>query len=225
MTALADTNVAGTPVAAAAPSYKVDVKIPLAKDAVPFDVAAVIPTFHSFIQEQRLPELLVDVADYSHVPDGPGVFLIAHEGLFSIEQSGGLGLRYSQRRTWNEREKAGVGSSVNDADWTGSLRSALTAVMRARQELEASSLLAESLGGPPEFVGSELEIAVNDRLVGPDEAFDAVAGSVRRLFAGLGVVAVCERVEDTGRLDDRLRVTVSFDEELSATELLTRLEP
>ena len=30
--------------------------------------------------------LLIDVADYSHIPDGPGVMLIAHEGHFSLDQ-------------------------------------------------------------------------------------------------------------------------------------------
>ena len=30
--------------------------------------------------------LLIDVADYSHIPDGPGVLLIAHEGHFSLDQ-------------------------------------------------------------------------------------------------------------------------------------------
>ena len=29
---------------------------------------------------------LIDVADYSHVPDGPGVMLVAHEGFFSLDQ-------------------------------------------------------------------------------------------------------------------------------------------
>ena len=46
-----------------------------------------IPVFHTWIQEKVVEDhLLIDVADYSHIPDGPGVMLIAHEGHFSLDQ-------------------------------------------------------------------------------------------------------------------------------------------
>ena len=46
-----------------------------------------IPVFHTWIQEKVVADhLLIDVADYSHIPDGPGVMLIAHEGHFSLDQ-------------------------------------------------------------------------------------------------------------------------------------------
>ena len=46
-----------------------------------------IPVFHNWIQDQLVKDhLLIDVADYSHIPDGPGVMLIAHEGHFSLDQ-------------------------------------------------------------------------------------------------------------------------------------------
>ena len=46
-----------------------------------------IPVFHSWIQNNAVEDhLLIDVADYSHIPDGPGVMLIAHEGHFSLDQ-------------------------------------------------------------------------------------------------------------------------------------------
>src|SRR4051812_11582752 len=39
----------------------------------------VVPVFHSWIQQQALAgQLLIDVADYLHVPQGPGVVLVAH---------------------------------------------------------------------------------------------------------------------------------------------------
>jgi len=43
------------------------------------DLGAVIPIFHQWIQDQIFDELLLDVANYSHVPEGPGVVLIGHE--------------------------------------------------------------------------------------------------------------------------------------------------
>ena len=46
-----------------------------------------ISIFHGWIQEKAIPDhLLIDVADYSHVADGPGIMLIAHEGCFSLDQ-------------------------------------------------------------------------------------------------------------------------------------------
>ena len=46
-----------------------------------------VPVFHNWIQNKAIDEhLLIDVTDYSHLPDGPGVMLIAHEGNFSLDQ-------------------------------------------------------------------------------------------------------------------------------------------
>ena len=46
-----------------------------------------IPVFHNWIQEKVVSNhLLIDVADYSHIPDGPGVMLISHEGHYSLDQ-------------------------------------------------------------------------------------------------------------------------------------------
>jgi hypothetical protein len=37
------------------------------------------PLFHEWIRTDRLPdETFIDVADYSHLKDGPGVVLVAH---------------------------------------------------------------------------------------------------------------------------------------------------
>ena len=61
---------------------------------------AVIPIFHEWIQQHRLDdELLIDVADYSHVHHGPGVLLMSHEAQYGLDQADGkLGLLYSRRR-------------------------------------------------------------------------------------------------------------------------------
>ena len=58
-----------------------------------------IPLFHGWIQDKSIfDHLLIDVADYSHVIDGPGVMLIAHEGHFSLDQEGMLpGMMYMRK--------------------------------------------------------------------------------------------------------------------------------
>ena len=51
-----------------------------------YNIKNFIPVFHSWIQDNLIAEhLLIDVADYSHMEDGPGVMLIAHEGNFSLD--------------------------------------------------------------------------------------------------------------------------------------------
>jgi len=40
------------------------------------------------------------VADYAHVPEGPGIMLVTHAITFSLDRSGGrFGLRAQQRRS------------------------------------------------------------------------------------------------------------------------------
>ena len=41
---------------------------------------ACVPIFHRWIQTGAVDGLLIDVADYTHLTDGPRVLLVAHEG-------------------------------------------------------------------------------------------------------------------------------------------------
>ena len=54
--------------------------------------------FHSWIQEQVGEGLLLDVADYRHVHEGPGVILIGYEGNYSVDNTDNrLGVRYNRK--------------------------------------------------------------------------------------------------------------------------------
>ena len=55
----------------------VNVKIFAEDPAIELDGA--IPVFHRWIQRNVCEELLIDVADYRHVPAGPGVLLVGHD--------------------------------------------------------------------------------------------------------------------------------------------------
>src|SRR5262245_37407014 len=58
-----------------------------------------IPVFHHWIQEHRVDELMIDVADYTHVHHGPGVMLICHEAHYGLDQGDGRpGLLFSKKR-------------------------------------------------------------------------------------------------------------------------------
>jgi hypothetical protein len=73
------------------------------ENEVAVDLAAVIPMFHRWIRHRAVPGLLVDVADYKHVPDGPGILLVGHEGDYAVDvRNGRPGIQYTHKRTWLE---------------------------------------------------------------------------------------------------------------------------
>jgi len=146
----------------------VNIKI-FAKTDAGVNVADAIPVFHRWIQNRALPEMLIDVADYSHVPEGPGVLLIAHEANYSLDQARDqLGLLYNR--------KAKDGSGI-------SLRQAYDAAVKACERLETEP----EFGGKLAFDRNHLELVLNDRLVYPntDEAWGEVKTELTRFFDGV----------------------------------------
>jgi hypothetical protein len=118
-----------------------------------------VPVFHSWIENQNGEELLIDVADYAHVPAGPGVVLIGHEGNYSVDNAGNrLGVRY------NRKALLDGGNQVN---LTQAMRAALTACRRLEAE--------PRIDGKIKFNGQDIEIFVNDRLVAPNTADTQIA--------------------------------------------------
>ncbi|MCH8054046.1 MAG: hypothetical protein IH895_08305 [Planctomycetes bacterium] len=129
----------------------VNVKIYVDGDLA-IDPAEFIDVFHEWIREHTLDELLIDVADYRHVPAGPGVMLIGHEADYSMDNAGDRwGLRYNR--------KAAVDGSNDDR-----LRQALRCAARACQ------LLEEHFNGPEplRFSRREFELFINDRALAPN---------------------------------------------------------
>ena len=121
------------------------------------DLAPAIPVFHRWIQEQALPGLLVDVADYRHVPEGPGVVLVAHEAIYGLDQGGGrLGLLYNRR-------------TRIDAPPAAALQQAFRAALEACRKLEGEPEFAGTLS----FAGSACEVVINDRALAPNDAATA----------------------------------------------------
>ncbi|RMF23677.1 MAG: hypothetical protein D6760_04905, partial [Deltaproteobacteria bacterium] len=105
-----------------------------------------IPVFHRWIQTRAIEGLLIDVADYSHIPEGPGIVLVAHEGNLAVDEARGRrGLLYYTKRP-----------SSQSLD---RLLSETTAhLARAAAVLAAD----EELAGRLTFSGSELEVFSND---------------------------------------------------------------
>ena len=71
-----------------------------ASDPASIRLEDLIPVFHSWIQRQAIPgHILIDVHDYSHIQNGPGILLVAHEGNFSLDMAGGRPGLFYYRKT------------------------------------------------------------------------------------------------------------------------------
>ncbi len=128
------------------------------------DYAAV---FNTWIQNQRLEELLIDVADYLHVHHGPGIMLIGHEADYSLDnRAGRLGLLYNR--------KAQLDGTTQEK-----LAQAVRAVLTVAQILEKENGLT--------FNTREVQVIVNDRLLVPNtaETFEALEPDLRAFFSRL----------------------------------------
>ncbi|HZZ41559.1 MAG TPA: hypothetical protein VFE58_01355 [Tepidisphaeraceae bacterium] len=86
---------------------RIGIKLFLANPKV--HVESVVQVFHAWIQQQALAgNLLIDVADYLHVPTGPGVVLIGHEANYAIDGGlPGVGLLYQRKRPMEEGDLKG----------------------------------------------------------------------------------------------------------------------
>lgn len=155
-------------------AHKLQLKIFVTADSArAVEVELFIPVFHRWIKEHVLGEPLIDVANYAHVPEGPGVVLIGHGSDYFMDQGGGrLGLLHNRKRVAPAPDER-----LNDL---------------ARRTLHAADLLEREaeLGGKLRFATSELLFRINDRLAAPstEETFASVRPELERLaerlFAG-----------------------------------------
>ena len=132
--------------------------------------AAVIPIFHRWIRERAGAELLIDVADYTHLVDGPHVLLVAHEANYAIDGGGGrIGLSYTRKQPAGGPLADRLGAAA---------RALLAAGRRLEQDPEAMP------DGRFAFRGDEIAVVANDRLLAPDTA--QAAAALRRPVAAFG---------------------------------------
>src|SRR5438105_13367664 len=109
------------------------VHIKIFADRADIQIGDAITVFHQWIQDRVVPELLIDVADYKHVPDGPGVILIGHEANYSLDETDGrLGLLYNRKAAVEGKAEA-------------VLRQAFDAALSAARHLEAAAPFAGKL--------------------------------------------------------------------------------
>ena len=176
--------------------------------AASLDLHPFIGIFHRFIQQGTVPGLLIDVADYAHVPDGPGVMLIGHDVDYGIDQSGGrAGLLTTRKR-------------CADLPLPEVLRDTLQRALQTVTALEAED--ATDL----RFGTASVTLQFIDRLATPntDEAFESVRGEIAavadRLYGPGNARIEREHADDSRRV---LTVRVEADEAADASALVERL--
>ncbi|MDB4980878.1 MAG: hypothetical protein JWM82_1630, partial [Myxococcales bacterium] len=68
-------------------AHKLQLKLYLTPESArAVQAEAFVPVFHRFIKDKVLPELVIDVANYDHVPKGPGVVLIGHGSDYFLDE-------------------------------------------------------------------------------------------------------------------------------------------
>jgi hypothetical protein len=173
------------------------------------DLEPVIPVFHRWIQDQACEELLLDVADYRHVPAGPGVVLIGHEANYSVDNADNrLGVRYNRK-------------ALLDGNLEDRLEQAVRAAIGACQRLEDDP----HLNGKIRFNRHEMEMFINDRLLAANstrtrEALEPeIRALCQRLFRG-AEYSLGHEQSDPRKL---FSVSISTEEAFTPNELLENL--
>lgn len=165
-----------------------------ARDGSDVDEARFTEVFHDWIRRKPIPGILVDVADYRHVSNGPGIMLIGHEANIAMDRAGGrFGLLY-------QRKIAQEGALLERI--LAAVATALQACHGLEQEPRLDGNLVFEAGG--------FEFVSNDRLLAPNEPTAAA-----ELSGPLASAAEClypegasiKRVSDEP--GERLRFSVS----------------
>ena len=153
--------------------YKLTIKFFAQSDT--FTAAEFVPIFHKWIQTQSLTDhTLIDVADYAHVPAGPGTLIVASEANIHMDRTGNrLGLLYVRKQPIE-----------NAIAFPETLAALFNLALSAALKMEAD----ESLGGRLKFRTDEIAIGFNDRLLAPNspetiaEYYPLVAAFAAQLF-------------------------------------------
>jgi hypothetical protein len=157
-----------------------------------------INIFQEWIRLHTLPGTLLDVADYRHVPDGPGIMLLTHEINYALDRGDGEFGLYAQR-------KRGQGATLKDRIIELARATAIFGKL-----LEAD----KRLEGSVKFNGGKFYWMSNDRLRAPntDEAFAAIKPELEAALAELypNQNVALSRVETDPR--DRLSILVEAEQ-------------
>jgi hypothetical protein len=171
------------------------------------DLTPFIGMFHRFIQRKSLDGLLIDVADYAHVPEGPGVLLVGHEFDYGLDLGGGRAGLLTTRKRYGKLALAEAARGV------------LIAALRAADAIERDG------GAGVRFGTDALVIQVIDRLAAPNDraSYRAAVAELTPLLTDL--YGEKHEVVHASEADPRqlLAIQVTARDAAPAAELAARL--
>jgi len=113
-----------------------------------------IDIFHEWIRHKKLGGILLDVADYRHVPEGPGVMLITHQINFAMDDTGGRFGLLAQRK---------LGQGVN-------LQQRILKLVRSTVAFGTLLEADPRIAGKLKLEAGNFQFQSNDRLLAPNTA-------------------------------------------------------
>ena len=146
----------------------------------------IIDIFHDWIRERAVPGLLIDVADYGHLPESPNVLLVAHEANYVFDCHRRAGFAYTVKRK-------------TPGSLAGRIADAASTLFFAARRLQQDT--ADDPDGAIPFQVDRIELVINDRLHGPKTP--AVEWALRGAVEQAARLIFGEtRVESTPLADD-----------------------
>jgi len=120
------------------------------KNADAINLEDAINVFHSWIRDQKLDDLLIDVADYRHVPSGPGVILVGHNAHYAFDNAESrLGILYNRKTVVESKGADQIQKTIE-----------------AAQGICRLIAKEDAFAGKFEIASDCLQLIINDRLLG-----------------------------------------------------------
>jgi hypothetical protein len=192
-------------------SHKLAVKFFLTP-STPLPSEQVVPVLHGWIQRKALPKhLLIDVADYKHVPEGPGILLVSLEANLFLDHAPQPGLLYVRKRA---------------IETAHTLADRLHEVFRFALEPAALLESEPALAGQAKFATDTFIFRIYDRLLAPNNS--ATLGAVKPTLSAFVAETFgkpAASIEMTGPADGVFEATVKTGTSPAIAELLDRLAP
>jgi hypothetical protein len=170
------------------------------------DDAEFIDIFHEWIRLKRLNHVMLDVADYRHVPNGPGIMLVTHEVNYAMDRNDGQFGLYAQ-------QKISDGSTLKDK---------ILGLVKSTAQFGSLLESESALQGKIKLDGSTFHYIANDRLNAPntEEAFNTIKGELEAIAADLypGKTVTITRLSNDPRA--RLTAVVTVDDAVDMGSLV-----
>jgi len=174
----------------------VNVKI-FVEGELPVELGRFIDVFHGWVAAQFTAEMLIDVADYRHVPEGPGVLLIGREADYALDETDGRrGLLYNRKAVLEGSNHDRFGQALQSA-------------------AKACTLLEAEFDGL-RFSREEFQLFINDRGLAPRNeetcvAFRSELGTFIETVLGVSGFDIEDAADSRSRVGAVVRLSTAMD--------------